>query len=102
MYEARRRRPLTLSERDRTVLEIERKWGAGPTSQQEKLDEARERLELSASGYSLVLRSLIDDPAALEYDRETISRLRAVRDLHSGAGWMLPGRPDGHRRLNQL
>lgn len=74
------RRP-ALSERDRGVLEIERRWGPGPSALEHKLTHARDHLGLDAGGYALVLNGLIDDPAAFTHDPRTITRLREMRDL---------------------
>ncbi|WP_116113617.1 DUF3263 domain-containing protein [Austwickia chelonae] len=75
-----RRRARGLSNRDRAVIDLEREWGQAPQVQDYKSEAAR-TLGLSPSGYALVLSALIDDPAALEYDPETISRLRQVRQM---------------------
>ncbi len=90
MHESRRRRRVLLSERDRRVLEIERKWGSGPSSQEQKLHEAAESLDLTPAGYSLILRALIDDPAAYAHDPKTITALRSMRDSRFGGGDQLP------------
>lgn len=90
MHETRRRRTVRLSDRDRQVLDLERKWGSGPTSQEQKLHEAAELLDLTPAGYSLILRALIDDPAAHAHDPETIGTLRSMRDSRFGGGDQLP------------
>ncbi|GAB77408.1 Protein of unknown function [Austwickia chelonae] len=76
-----RRRASGLSNRDRAVLDLEREWGQAPQVQDYKSEAAQRTLGLSPSGYALVLSALIDDPAALEYDPETINRLRQVRQM---------------------
>lgn len=81
----RRRRTMGLSPRDQGVLDIERRWGAGQDSQGAKFAEARHRLGLDPGGYTLVLKALVDDPAAHAHDSETVERLRAVRDGHARA-----------------
>ncbi|MBO3142862.1 DUF3263 domain-containing protein [Dermatophilus congolensis] len=84
MQESRRKRPPSLSDRDRQVLELERKWGSGPSAQVEKLAEAQRTLGLDGPGYALVLRALLEDPIAYAHDPETIEAVRAVRDSRSG------------------
>ncbi|GAB49038.1 DUF3263 domain-containing protein [Mobilicoccus pelagius] len=71
-----------LSDRDREVIEIERRWGPGPSATPMKLDEAQERLGLDARSYTLVVNSLIDDPSAHAADPETMASLRQIRDAH--------------------
>lgn len=90
MHESRRRRTAQLSERDRKVIDLERKWGSGPSSQEQKLHEAAELLDLTPAGYSLILRALIDDPAAYAHDPRTIGQLRSMRDSRFGGGDQLP------------
>lgn len=86
MEQVSRRRPRPLSDRDRSVLELERQWGAGPEHQSRKLAEAAEQLGLDRTGYALVLRALLDDPAAYAHDPQTVDALRGVRDARSGGG----------------
>lgn len=77
----KKKRPApALSERDRAVLQIEQKWGASPTALRNKLDEAREQLELTPEAYHLILRGLVDDDAALAAAPELIGHLRRLRD----------------------
>ena len=78
-------RTATLSDRDRQVIEIERRWGPGPAARQWKLDEAQERLGLDARTYALVVASLIDDPSAHAADPRTMAGLRAIRESHRDA-----------------
>lgn len=73
-----RRRATGLSNRDRAVIDLEREWGQAPQVQDYK-NEAAKNLGLTPGGYALVLNALLDDPAAMEYDSETIGRLRQVR-----------------------
>ncbi|MDO5698189.1 MAG: DUF3263 domain-containing protein [Dermatophilus congolensis] len=90
MHESRRRRTAQLSDRDRMVIDLERKWGSGPSAQEQKLIEAEEQLDLSPAGYSLILRALIDDPAAYAHDPQTIGTLRSMRDSRLSGGDQLP------------
>ncbi len=70
----------TLSRRDLAVLGLEREWGQSPEMMASKLSQAKRDLDLSPGSYARVLNALIDDPAAMEYDPETITRLRAIRE----------------------
>ncbi len=76
-----RRRTVDLSKRDRGVIDLEREWGQGQQVQEYKLEAAMKTFGLSPGGYALVLNGVIDDPAALEYDCETVQRLREVRQI---------------------
>lgn len=78
-----RRRATGLSGRDKAVIDLEREWGQAPGAQEYKLEAAQRDLGLSTSGYALVLRALVDDPLAYEYDRETLTRLRSMRTLRA-------------------
>lgn len=78
-----RRRASGLSSRDKAVIDLERQWGQAPGAQDLKLEAAYRDLGLSPSGYALILRGLIDDPLAYQYDRETLTRLRSMRALRA-------------------
>lgn len=71
-----RRRLLSLSDRDRGVLELERTWGSSLTGQQAKFAEAQANLGLSPQAYSLILSGLVNDPAAEEFAPDVIATLR--------------------------
>lgn len=90
MQESRRKRAPHLSSRDRSVLDLERKWGSGPDSKARKLSEAFETLGLDEAGYALVLRSLLEDPIAYAYDPETLDGLKAMRDGRVSISARLP------------
>lgn len=81
----RRSRPIGLSNRDRGVIDLEREWGQALRVQEFKLQAAHRDLGLTPGGYALVLNSLLDDPAALVYDPDTIGRLRQVRQARRDA-----------------
>lgn len=81
-----RRRTVGLSNRDKGVIDLEREWGQGQQVQEYKLEAAEKNLGLTPGGYALVLNGVIDDPAALEYDPETVQRLRAVRQIRRTGG----------------
>lgn len=63
-----------LSERDKAVLDFERSAWLIPGP---KLDAIQEQLGMSPTKYYKLLRSLVDDPLAEEYDPMTIRRLQA-------------------------
>ena len=79
---------MTLTERDKAILDFERTWWteAGP-----KDTAIRERFELSGTRYYQLLTDLIDDRDALEYDPLLIRRLRRVRERRRRA--RMQGRP---------
>ena len=68
---------MTLSERDRAVLDFERSsWQrSGP-----KETYIRSELGMSSTRYYQVLNGLVDVPGAYEYDPLLILRLRQRRD----------------------
>lgn len=74
-----RRRTVGLSNRDKAVIDLEREWGQTQQVQEYKLEAAMKTLGLSPGGYALVLSGVIDDPAAMGYDPETVQRLRQIR-----------------------
>ncbi len=65
-----------VSERDLQVLDFERSWWLYPGPKDRAI---REYLGISATRYYQVLRRLVDDDEALEYDPLTIRRLRRMR-----------------------
>jgi hypothetical protein len=79
---------MTLTERDKAILDFERTWWteAGP-----KDTAIRERFELSGTRYYQLLTELIDDGDALEYDPLLIRRLRRDRERRRRA--RIEGRP---------
>ncbi|HET7487657.1 MAG TPA: DUF3263 domain-containing protein [Acidimicrobiales bacterium] len=68
---------MSLSERDRSILDFERGWWALPGPKNAAI---RERLGLSAGSYYKALRSLTDSPEAAAYDPLVVRRLRRQRD----------------------
>lgn len=80
-----RRRSTGLSNRDKGVIDLEREWGQAHQVQEHKLEAAMKTLGLSPGGYALVLNGIINDPAAMEYDPETVTRLREVRKIRNTA-----------------
>ena len=68
---------MTLTERERAILEFERSWWAEPGPKELAI---RERFDLSATRYYQLLSELVDSDDALEYDPLVIRRLRRMRD----------------------
>ena len=66
-----------LSERDRAVLEFERRWWK---HQGAKEQAVREAFDLSATRDYQVPNALLDDPAAMAADPLLVQRLRRLRD----------------------
>ena len=68
---------MTLTERERAILEFERSWWAEPGPKELAI---RERFDLSATRYYQLLGELVYSDDALEYDPLVIRRLRRMRD----------------------
>ena len=68
---------MTLTERERSILEFERSWWTEPGPKELAI---RERFDLSATRYYQLLGELVDSDDALEYDPLVIRRLRRMRD----------------------
>lgn len=70
----------TLSERDRLMLDLERRpWRHGAV----KADAIRGELDMSEIRYNQALNALIERPEAWEHDAVTVGRLRRLRDARS-------------------
>jgi Protein of unknown function (DUF3263) len=67
---------VSLTDRDRAILDFERSWWMLPTS---KSAGIRERLNLSPTRYYQLLSALLDDPDAVAYDPLGVRRLRRTR-----------------------
>jgi hypothetical protein len=74
--------PVSLSERDRAILDFERSWWAEGGVKETAIQE---RFELSASRYYELLGQLMDDPDALAHDPLLVRRLRRLRDARQKA-----------------
>jgi hypothetical protein len=68
---------MTLTERERSILEFERSWWTEPGPKELAI---RERFDLSATRYYQLLAELVDSDDALEYDPLVIRRLRRMRE----------------------
>lgn len=67
---------LTLSDKDRRVLDFEGSWWLYPEPKDRAIPEY---LGMSATRYYQVLRRLMDDRAALAHAPLTVRRLRRIR-----------------------
>ncbi len=65
-----------VSTRDRQVLDFEGSWWLYPGPKDRAI---REYLGMSATRYYQVLRRLVDERAALDYDPMTVRRLMRMR-----------------------
>ena len=74
--------PVSLSERDRAILDFERSWWAEGGVKETAIQE---RFELSASRYYELLGQLMDDPDAMTHDPLLVRRLRRLRDARQRA-----------------
>jgi Protein of unknown function (DUF3263) len=68
---------MALTERDRAILDFERSWWSEPGPKELAI---RERFELSGTRYYELLKELLEDPAAMDYDPLVVRRLRRLRD----------------------
>jgi len=68
---------MPLTERDKAVLEFERRWWAEPGT---KAAAIRERFELSSARYYQILAALVETSEAMTHDPLLVRRLRRVRD----------------------
>ncbi|WP_240977647.1 DUF3263 domain-containing protein [Planctomonas sp. JC2975] len=65
-----------MSERDRAVLEFERRWWKHAGAKEQAI---RDQFGLSAARYYQVLGRVIESPAALVHDPMLVRRLQRVR-----------------------
>ncbi len=68
---------MALSPRDRTILDLERWWWTRSGSKEAAI---RADTGLSSTRYYELLRRLVDDRDAYDYDPLTVMRLRRDRD----------------------
>lgn len=81
--------PGPLTEIDKTILAMERRrWRYAGAKEQAIRDE----VDLSATAYYARLADLLDDPAALAHDPQTVRRLQRLRDARRAAR---PARREG-------
>lgn len=65
-----------LSDRDRAILDFEKKWWRYPGAKEQAI---RDDLGMPATRYYQLLNALLDRPEALVYDPMLIRRLRRLR-----------------------
>lgn len=68
---------MPLTDMEREMLELERKWWQHPGA---KVNEVRERFGLSETQYYQQLNSLLSREDALAFDPVTVRRLQRLRD----------------------
>lgn len=66
-----------LTERDKAILDFEQSWWSQTGV---KADAVRDRFELSASRYYVLLTEILEDPESLDHDPLLVRRLRRDRD----------------------
>jgi hypothetical protein len=67
---------VTLTPREKAILDFERMWWAEPGSKESGI---RQRLSLSTTRYYQLLSQLLDTPEAMAYDPLLVRRLRRER-----------------------
>lgn len=65
-----------LSDRDRAILDFEKKWWRYPGAKEQAI---RDHLGMPATRYYQLLNALLDRPEALGYDPILVRRLRRLR-----------------------
>ena len=85
---------MALSDRDRAILDFERRWWTLPGPKELAI---REHLGLSATRYYKALNDLLESPEAVEYDPLVIRRLRLNRDRRRRARY--EGRASGRPQI---
>lgn len=73
---------MPLSDRDRTLLEFEARWGAHGAAKEEAV---RRELAMTPARYYQLLDRAIDQPDAAAFDALLVHRLRRMRDAHARA-----------------
>ena len=68
-----------LSDRERAIIDFEREWCVAPAAGP-KERAIRDRLGISSARYYELLASLLDVPAAMDYDPLVIRRRRRSRN----------------------
>jgi hypothetical protein len=68
---------MSLSRRDRAILDFERGWWQRPGPKETAI---RAELGVSPTRYYEILRRLVDTAAAYDYDPLTVKRVRRERD----------------------
>jgi hypothetical protein len=84
---------MSLTDRDRAILDFERTWWTEPGPKESAI---REHFDLSGTRYYQILHELLDDAEAIAYDPLVVRRLRRLRDRRRRARF--EGRPAGERQ----
>jgi hypothetical protein len=88
---------MTLSTREREVLDLEREWWRSGSTKQAAI---RERLGCSPGAYYAALRRLVVSEEAFRYDPLVVQRVRRrqARERRARLSGMTPGPVQHHRR----
>jgi hypothetical protein len=86
-----------LSDRDRGILDFERRWFARTGAKEQAI---RSEFGLSAARYYQLLGVLIDSPPALVHDPMLVKRLQRMRDARSRAREQRSIRATEHRSFD--
>jgi|TARA_B100001123_G_scaffold376240_1_gene442762 hypothetical protein len=87
-------RGVSLTERDRAILDFERSWWTLDVPKEGLINE---RFELSVTRYYQLLAELLESPDAFEYDPLVVRRLRRQRDRRRRARFEAPVREEDGR-----
>jgi len=68
--------PDLLSDREREILEVERRWWRFPGAKEQAV---RDQLDMSMTRYYQALNQLVDREAALAFDPLLVNRVRRLR-----------------------
>jgi hypothetical protein len=71
-----------LTDRERQVLAFERQWWKHAGSKEQAI---RDMFDVSSTRYYQMVNTLLDNPAALEYDPVLVKRLRRLRATRARA-----------------
>lgn len=91
--EADRTEPTDLSDRDRRILEFERRWWRHAGAKEEAI---REEFGLPAARYYQLLNAVMDVPGALRFDPMLVKRLQRARSERAQARSARAFRSSGH------
>lgn len=67
---------MSLSDRDRAILEFERQWWKYAGAKEQAI---RDLFDMSATRYYQIINTLIDSPEALAFDPMLVKRMRRMR-----------------------
>lgn len=78
-----------LSDQDREVLDFAKQWWKYPGARHEAL---LEKFDYGPTTFFQKLNRIIDDPAAMEHDAQTVNRYRRIRE--QGQAYRRRGNPN--------